>query len=80
MPKQLLDARAAYQQARQNWNDAVNKALAPGNEGAAALLSQLDATHRDIETSCHRLDDVAGTITKITTGVEIATKVVKLLV
>jgi hypothetical protein len=79
-PEQAATLRAAYQQARQNWNDAVNKVLAPGNGSAAALMSQLDATHREIGESCHRLDDVAGTISKITTGVEIASKIVKFLV
>jgi hypothetical protein len=79
-PEQATELRTAYQQARQNWNEAVNKALVPGDAIAAALMNQFEAAHREIEDSCRRLDDLACTIGKITAGVVIGSKLIKLLV
>jgi len=71
--------RTAYEQARANWNNAVDKALAPGNATADDLVAQLQAAQRDIEESSNNMADVADTIGKITTGVNIATELVGFL-
>jgi hypothetical protein len=71
--------RAAYGQARANWSNAVDKTLAPGNATADNLVAQLQAAQQDIEESCNNLADVADTIGKITTGVNIASKLVGFL-
>jgi hypothetical protein len=78
-PEEAAALRAAYEKARHNWSDAVDRALAPGDAAAEALVEQLQGAQQDLVQACQHLDNVAGTIGKITTSVEIASKLVKFL-
>ena len=79
-PDKKKELNTLYQQITIAYEAGINKQLAQGNAEAQALVAKLDSIQTEVAHDLEHMENIAGIVDKITTGVKIATKIAGFLI